>query len=289
MYKKSDITQFHRNKYGRELLVDCGLISQHPGFLINDNAFVVNFFEIYFVSEGAGVFYLNETEYQFERGTILLLPPGMVRRWGQRTDAVDAHYLIFEEEFIQRFFKDPLFLYRLHFFDLASPADVQLNPEAYQQFLALLGELQQEITSLRDDSDHLLRSLLYYALIKINRLYEVQHQIQVQPYNNLLALKFKSMLEQHFAEERQVAFYCSLLGTSRATLNKHLKVALGKSAGDLIRERVVQRAKQKLIYTDERISKIAYQLNFDEVANFNRLFVRLTGLSPREFRRRFTN
>ncbi|MEM8488882.1 MAG: AraC family ligand binding domain-containing protein [Bacteroidota bacterium] len=125
----TDITQFHRDKYGRELLVDAGLISTNPQFLLNDNAFVVSFFEIYLITAGEGVFHLNEQAYPFQKGTMLFLPPGMVRRWGERTPDVDAHYLIFEEEFIQRFFRDPLFIYRLHLFNPPWPASIQLAKE----------------------------------------------------------------------------------------------------------------------------------------------------------------
>lgn len=289
MSKSTHITQFHREKYGRELLVDAGLISANPAFLLNDNAFVANFFEIFLISAGEGVFHLNEQTYPFQKGTMLLLPPGMVRRWGERTPDVDAHYLIFEEEFIQRFFRDALFIYRLHMFNPGMPAFIQLADGRHQQFLAILSELQQEINSLRDDSDHLLRALLYYWLIQVNRLYELQHAIDVQPYNNQIALQFKATLAAHFMQERKVEAYCNMLGVSRATLNKHVKEAYGKSAGDLIREAVVHWAKQKLLYTSERVSDIAYQLNFNEVANFNRLFHRLTGMSPGQFRTRFTN
>ena len=287
--ESTSITQFHRDKYGRELLVDAGLISANPAFLLNDNAFVTNFFEIFMIAEGEGIFHLNEADYPFQKGTMLLLPPGMVRRWGKRSADVDAHYLIFEEEFIQRFFRDELFIYRLHFFNPASPAAIELSAAQYEQFLTILAELQQEINSLRSDSDHLLRALLYYWLIQVNRLYESQHAIIAQPYNNQVALQFKAFLSTHFMHERRVEAYCEMLGVSRATLNKHVKDAYGKSAGALIREAVVHWAKQKLLFTNDRVNEIAYQLNFNEVANFNRLFSRLTGTSPRQFRSRFTN
>ncbi|MEM8488883.1 MAG: AraC family transcriptional regulator [Bacteroidota bacterium] len=117
----------------------------------------------------------------------------------------------------------------------------------------------------------------------------MQHAIEVRPYKNRVALQFKALLATHFKGERKVAAYCEMLNLSRATLNKHVKAAYGKSAGLLIREAVVHWAKLKLLYTTERVSDIAYQLNFDEVANFNRLFTRMTGMRPGEFRSRFTN
>ncbi len=287
--EKIDITTFHRTKYGRELLIDVGLISENTSFILNDNQFVANFYEIFVVSEGEGTFHLNELTFEFMPGTVMFLPPGKVRKWGERSGFVDAYYLIFEEEFIQRFFRDNLFLYRLHFFGQSTIPYVHLDPDETHALYKTLTELQTEIKSLRDDSDHLLRSLLYYALIKLNRTYEAQHDIEGQPYNNVTALNFRQAIERHFRQLKQVEEYCDLLQISRTTLNQRVKEAFGKGAGDMIRNRIVEEAKRMLIYTDQRVSDIAYYLNFSNVANFNRLFSRKTGLSPGQFRQHFTN
>lgn len=287
--QKIDITKFHRTKYGRELLIDAGLISENEKFLINDNQFIVDFYEIFVISSGEGIFHLNETTFNFLPGTVMFLPPGKVRRWGERSDNVDAYYLIFEEEFIKRFFRDNLFLYRLHFFEQSALPYLHLDATESTAFYETLAELQEEINSLREDSDHLLRALLYYRLIKLNRLYEHRHGVKGQPYNNVTALNFRQAIELHFKEYRQVEDYCELLQISRTTLNQRVKEAFGRGAGEMIRNRIVEEAKQMLIYSDERISEIAYHLNFSNVANFNRLFAKITGLSPRQFRYRFTN
>ena len=284
-----EVTRFHRTKYGRELLIDTRLISEQPNFILTTSAFVVDFYEIFFITEGAGTFHLNEAACSFQPGTLLLLPPGAVRRWGERRNGLDAFFLIFEEEFIHRFFKDELFLYRLHFFNYESPHYIHLTSQENQEFFGLFSQLREEVISLREDSDHFLRALLYFVLIKMNRLYEDQHQIQSQPYNNILALKFRSALEIHFKTMHMVENYCELLEVSRPTLNQEVKRAFAKSASTLIRERLVREAKQKLIYSDKRISDIAYELNFSDLSNFNRLFKRITNSTPRQFRAKFTN
>ncbi|MEO1450142.1 MAG: hypothetical protein AAFV07_11475, partial [Bacteroidota bacterium] len=44
-----EITKFHRNKYGQELLIDAGRISDNVNLIVNDNAFSVDFFEIFLI------------------------------------------------------------------------------------------------------------------------------------------------------------------------------------------------------------------------------------------------
>lgn len=282
------VTQFDRQKYGRELLIDCGKISDNPHFFVTDKAFTVDFFEIFIIREGQGEFFLNENKTTYQPGTVLFLPPGKIRQWGNRTET-DVHYLIFEEEFIQRFFKDALFLYRLEFFFFDRPFFLHLEEEGYLFYRQLLSSIEQEIGSLRADSDHLLRALLYQALIKLNRAFQDQHQLIPSHYDNVLALDFRMALEAHFSEKHQVQDYCDLLQISKTTLNNRLQAAYGKHAGEMIRERLVQETKQKLMYSNDAISEIAYGLRFTDVSNFNRLFRKFTGMSPGAFRHQFTN
>ena len=282
-----DVTRFDRKKYGRELLIDTGVMSENRQFIVNDNQFVVDFFEIFIIRQGEGEFHLNDEVIPFKKGTLLFLPPGKVRRWGERT-AFDAYYLIFEEEFIQRFFKDELFLYRLHFFFFGHPSYLQLEDSDYSDCQLLLGQLIGEIGKLREDSDHLLRSLLYQLLITWNRQYEEQHAIGSQVGNINFSLQFRHLLEANFKTHQTVNDYCGLLNTSKVTLSEKVGAAFGKTPGLMIKERVVLEAKQMLMYTDLTVSEIAYRLNFSDMSNFNRLFRKIVGVSPGQFRSRFT-
>lgn len=283
-----EVTQFDRQKYGRELLIDCGKISENPHFFITDNPSSVDFFEIFLILEGKGEFFLNEESARYEPGTVLFLPPGKIRQWGVRSET-DVQYLIFEEEFIQRFFKDELFLYRLEFFFFGGPFFLHLKESEFQFYQQLMSEIAAEITSLRSDSDHFLRALLYQGLIKLNRGFQDQHQSNNAHYDNTLALDFRMALEEHFKDKHQVQDYCDLLNISKTTLNTKIQAAFGKHAGDMIRERLVQEAKQELMYSKAPVSQIAYDLQFNEVSNFNRLFRKFTGMSPGDFRKHFTN
>ena len=283
-----EITQFDRQKYGRELLIDCGKISENPHFFVTDHPFTVDFFEIFLILEGKGEFSLNETSTPYQPGTVLFLPPGKIRQWGHRTKT-DVQYLIFEEEFIQRFFKDALFLYRLEFFFFDRPFFLQLDTVENEFYQELMKNIQTEIDSLRTDSDHLLRALLYQGLIKLNRAFQEQHQLANAHYDNTMALDFRMALEENYVQKHQVQDYCELLNISKTTLNSKVHAAFGKHAGDMIRERLVQEAKQQLMHSNKPVSQIAYDLQFNEVSNFNRLFRKLTGTSPGDFRSHFTN
>ena len=60
----------------------------------------------------------------------------------------------------------------------------------------------------------------------------------------------------------------------------------GKTALRLIHERLLLEARRELIYTTRPISTIADSLGFADPGYFTRFFKRLSGLSPKDFRRR---
>lgn len=164
---------FKKNKYGKELLIDFGEISKNPNFIVNNEPFYVNFYEIIFITEGSGKFKLDNETIPYQRGTILLLPPNKRRQWFRTYEKQNAYYLIFEEEFISRFFNDALYLYRFNFFqNINTPSYTYFPTVEFESVLQKLLEINAEISNLKPDSEHLLRALLYYLLIKLNRNYQ---------------------------------------------------------------------------------------------------------------------
>jgi AraC family transcriptional activator of pobA len=78
--------------------------------------------------------------------------------------------------------------------------------------------------------------------------------------------------------------YACLLGISRVTLNKLVKEQYGITASDMIRQRLLQEVKTRLLHTDKSISEIAYDLYFSEPSHLVRFFKQATQLTPKEFR-----
>jgi AraC-like DNA-binding protein len=279
---------FHKTKYGKELLIDCLKISETKAFLINRRPYIINFYEIIFITEGEGDFFLDEIVIPYKKGTILFLPPDRRREWMAKTET-DAYVILFEGEFIERFFNDNLFVYRFHYFHNSStPYHLNAKQDEFQAYINKVKEVKHEVSNLINDSDHLLRSILYYLLIILNREYVDQHKIKGELFENIEVLKFIRLLEKHFKEKHLVKDYTQMLGISKTYLNQKLK-SFGKSASDLIKSRLLIESKKDLLYTNLSISEISYNLNFSEPANFNRFFKQQTSITPNQFRHKFSN
>jgi AraC-like DNA-binding protein len=82
--------------------------------------------------------------------------------------------------------------------------------------------------------------------------------------------------------------YAALLNLSTYQLNNTTKTLLGKSASELINDRVILEAKRYLLATSNQIIQIAGHLGYEDASYFVRFFKKHTGLSPEAFRKNYT-
>lgn len=79
------------------------------------------------------------------------------------------------------------------------------------------------------------------------------------------------------------------LGMTESRFSRFFRRATGNTYTDFVNRVRVQRACQLLADTDQLITQICFQVGFHNVANFNRRFLELKGMTPSDFRRRSKN
>ena len=57
------------------------------------------------------------------------------------------------------------------------------------------------------------------------------------------------------------------------------------TAQELIRNKLIEQAKEYIVGTDKKLSQIAYELGFQYSQHFNRLFKKSVGYTPNEYRK----
>jgi AraC family transcriptional activator of pobA len=281
----SAIRHYHflPRKHGRDLLLDIGRIETLENFVLDDTPHQLSFYEILFLEEGKGHFLLDEHKVPLAPGTIIFNSPGQIRRWHAKTP-IKGYAVFFDKDFLNLFFTDELFLYRFQYFhQYANPASMKVPAQAFQQAKQLIKTIEQEFTSLRNDSSHLIRAVLYQLLIILNRWYADTYKLQGDTYVHPDFFRFRSLLEQKFLTDHQVADYVGMLRMSSAQLNKLCRQYGGLSAQKMIHHKLLSEIK-KALRGRETISEIAYTFGFSDPSNFNRFFRQLAGTTPRQFR-----
>lgn len=89
----------------------------------------------------------------------------------------------------------------------------------------------------------------------------------------------------HPTEPLDSTSLCKLADISPSTLQRLFRQHTGKTPREFIKELRMVTAARRLLVTDERISSIAYELGFDNVPYFSRLFKSVYGVSPQLYRK----
>jgi len=91
-------------------------------------------------------------------------------------------------------------------------------------------------------------------------------------------------IEEHYAEEVTRADIADDLGINPDYLGKHFKSSTGKTIKDHLNSVRIKKAVSMLDADDMKIIDIAFAVGFESLRTFNRVFYRIMGCSPGEYR-----
>ncbi|QHL86928.1 helix-turn-helix domain-containing protein [Nibribacter ruber] len=243
-----------------------------------------DYFEILFFRKGSGQLFLDNQRIQIEDNTILFVSPFQKKKWSLDLSRLDFTILIFQEDFLNEFFTDKLFTYRLlYFYQHEYPLVLNSTEKQAQSISNILAEVKAELVQPNLDSAHIIRSLIYYLLQRLNRDYAVQNNLPFQVDTSNHAYTFKKLMESHIKEAQRINDYAEMMGISRITLNAAVKKQFNITATELLRQRLLTEIKNELIYSDKSIGEIAYALGYSEPNHLMRFFKSQTGMTTSEF------
>lgn len=107
---------------------------------------------------------------------------------------------------------------------------------------------------------------------------------EVAQGENELWPRFRHLLETRFRQWHQVSDYADALAVTPGHLNDLVKQASGRSAKQVIQERLMLEARRAAWFSDASLKQIAYELGFADPAYFSRLFRRCSGQPFSAFR-----
>jgi len=99
-----------------------------------------------------------------------------------------------------------------------------------------------------------------------------------------LVCKAREYIEKHKMEHLSLATVAQASGASVFHFCKVFKRATGLKFTDYVARVRLEDAKTQLLNPSRRISEIAYDVGFQSLTQFNRMFKRVFGQSPTEFR-----
>lgn len=98
--------------------------------------------------------------------------------------------------------------------------------------------------------------------------------------------KIRYYISEHISEEINRSMLAKYVGFSPEYLSSYFKKMTGQSLNSYINSEKIYFSQKMLLQTDLPISMIAQNLGFETSSYFTALFRKMTGMTPREFRKK---
>jgi AraC family transcriptional activator of pobA len=163
----------------------------------------------------------------------------------------------------------------------------KLTEYELNQYKSLLGMLQIETVMRQADKFYLsiVQPLVRSFLAMAASTYKGSESVGSEHSRSAeLAWQFKNLLRTHIQILKSPSAYAANLHVSTGYLNEVVKNATGSTVSYWIQEEIFSEARRLLYYSDKEVKEVAHELGYSDCSYFIRLFRKLAGVSPLEFR-----
>lgn len=108
------------------------------------------------------------------------------------------------------------------------------------------------------------------------------------PHGDAVVRRCEAWLREHFREEDAVGRVVAVAATPERTLHRRFKAATGRSLLEYLQGLRVEEAKRLLETSTNPVDEVSERAGYADASFFRRLFKRLTGLTPGQYRRMFS-
>lgn len=234
-------------------------------------------------------------KYDYHEGTVVSFSPGQVIdvEMDQDEFAPDVIGLMFHPDLI---YGTPLAekISEFKFFDYTEMESLHLSEGERAKFLYCLDMIGQELEHPVDNHSVALLSANIQVLLEyMDRFYDRQF-ITRHKVNSDIVAQFHRQLKMYYkganvSAAPTVAYFAEIANLSQGYFSDLVRKETGLTPKEMITRHIVAHAKQLLVNTSDDISQIAYNLGFEYPAHFTRLFKRVTGKNPTQFRLEMIN
>lgn len=274
-------------------LVDYGLVNYQTEE--KEISWVQDFYSIGLKRNIQGKFKYGQQQYDFDEGLLSFVSPGQLVKLTVDKPAVPPSgvLLFFHPDFL---WNTPLAknIKQYDFFGYAVNEALFMSEKEEKIIGDILANIQREYQSNIDKfSQSIIIGQIEVLLNYCDRFYERQFLTRKITNHHLLE-KLEDVLEKYINSDDllhkglpTVQYIAGELNISPNYLGSLLKTLTQQTTKQIIQEKLIQKAKEKLSITQLSVSEIAYELGFEHPQSFNKFFKKQTGQSPVEFRSSF--
>lgn len=223
-------------------------------------------------------------KYIISEGCICFYAKGTIKSYEYCKPETEGYYVLFDKDFVLQFLKHPTSIDEFPYFQEDGSPLIKLNEEDNKEIERLLIKIEEEHLENREDKHRMIGLMLLQLLVTSKRQALMLTDVKTNSAAEILTHRFAQAVKQHILKERSISFYADLLNVSPNHLNKCVKESSGKPASEHVSDMIMLEAKVMLKQTTKNISEIAIILGFENISYFTRIFKKINGVTPKEYR-----
>ena len=235
----------------------------------------------------------GRTPYDFDEMTVTSFAPGQVVKVEPNPDVPFAKFtaLVFHPDLLNRTALGRQ-MSRYEFFDYSSTEALHLSVQEVEVFRGVLAMIEQEELHRAIDKHtrELIVSNIELLLNYCLRFYDRQF-ITREEINHSVVKRFMELLDDYISSKAlreglpTVAYFADKCCLSSGYFGNLVRVETGRTAKDIIADRLLAHAKQLLNDDTLTITMISERMGFDYPQHFVRFFKSHTGKTPSAYRK----
>ena len=234
----------------------------------------------------------GRTPYDFDEMTVTSFAPGQVVKVEPNPDVPFAKFtaLVFHPDLLNRTALGRQ-MSRYEFFDYSSTEALHLSVQEVEVFRGLITMIEQELHRAIDKhTRELIVSNIELLLNYCLRFYDRQF-ITREEINHSVVKRFMELLDDYISSKAlreglpTVAYFADKCCLSSGYFGNLVRVETGRTAKDIIADRLLAHAKQLLNDDTLTITMISERMGFDYPQHFVRFFKSHTGKTPSAYRK----
>lgn len=244
----------------------------------------VDAYTIYWIKKGKGIYNIDFESYDFQDNVLFFLSPGQVFTITSE-EIKEAYKISFIRDFycIQTHDKEVacngVLFNNVYETPFVKPCE---NDTKKLQFIleGLIEEFKTDEAAQYDMLQTYLKQFIIHA-VRVQK----EHLTIKEDTETKLFKEFSVLVEQNFKKMHAVTDYANRLAISPKSLTKHFNKIGSQTPSDFIKNRIILEAKRQLIYSNDSVKQIAYNLGFNDAAYFTRFFKKAALKSPLQFKK----
>jgi AraC-like DNA-binding protein len=232
----------------------------------------------------------------FDEGVLFFMAPGQVFTAEFQKDVVhrsEGWMILIHPDFLWNTSLAKT-IRQYEFFSYSVYEALYLSDKEETMLTGIANNIEHEYLSNIDRfSQKVIIAQLELLLTYSERFYQRQF-ITRKTVNHEILVRLEVLLSDYFASGAlaeqglpSVTYIAEQLNVSPSYLSSLLKSLTGQSTQQHLHHKLIEVAKEKLSTSSLSVSEIAYELGFEHLQSFSKLFKTKTSLSPLEFRQSF--